>query len=212
MSHLSHRSQLLHLALAQGGYVTSSELTSAGIPRVELSRATRAGQLVRLARGTYRLTQIDGLPPVAAEATDLLEVQLRSPYARPCLISALHLHGLTTTRPHRLQFALPRNRQALDFEGLPMEFFYFSDLAYHEGTLAFPVRERWLTTYTVEKTLVDLLRAAPRLGRELYLEGLKNALRYRKLDRRELFRLARLLRVGKTLEHDLEVLEHDQDH
>lgn len=212
MSHLSHRSQLLHLALAQGGYVTSSELTSAGIPRVELSRATRAGQLVRLTRGTYRLAEIDGLPPVAAEATDLLEVQLRSPHARPCLISALHLHGLTTTRPHRLQFALPRNRQALDFEGLPMEFFYFSDLAYHEGTLAFPVRERWLTTYTVEKTLVDLLRAAPRLGRELYLEGLKNALRYRKLNRRELFRLARLLRVGKTLEHDLEVLEHDQDH
>jgi len=212
MTTSNHHSQLLQLAMTQGGYVTSSEATALGIPRTELTRAVRAGELVRLERGTYRLVHSDGLAPASAEAVDLLEVQLRYPYARPCLISALHLHGLTTTRPSLLQFAVPGNRQALSFEDLPIETFYFNARAYHEGVTQIQVRQRELSTYTLEKTLIDSLRYAPKFGCDLYLEGLKNALRQKRLDRRELTRLAKTFKVWKDLARDLEVLEHDQDH
>lgn len=74
------------------------------------------------------------------------------------------------------------------------------------------MRSRSLTTYSIEKTLVDLLRYAPKFGRDLYLEGLKKALAQRRLDRGQMMQLARTLRVGKELARDLEVLSHDQDH
>lgn len=195
-----------------GGYATTSELTAAGIPRMELTRLTRAGTLVRLTRGVYRLADQSGLPPVDAAATDLLEVQLRFPAARPCLVSALHLHDLTTTTPHALQVALPRNRQTLHLDDVPLETFFFSKPAYTLGVIQLEVRGRPLTTYSIEKTLVDLLRFAPRFGRDIYLEGLKNALARRQLDRQTLTRLARELRVTRELARDLEVLSHDQDH
>ena len=206
------RDHLLHLLQFRGGYVTTAEVTAAGLPRVELTRLLQAGQLVRLARGVYRLADLSDLQPADAEATDLLEVQLRFPAARPCLVSALHLHGLTTTRPARLQFAVPGNRQALHFPDLPLETYYFSPALYAAGLTTLDVRGRELTTYTPEKTLVDLLRYAPKFGRELYLEGLKNALRDRRLDRRQLTVHARAARVWTALARDLEVLGHDQDH
>lgn len=205
-------SSLFDLLHSQGGYVTTAEVTAAGIPRIELTRRVRDGSLERLTRGVYRLACPDHLAPADAAATDLLEVQLRYPYARPCLVSALHLHALTTTRPHRLQFAVPGNRQAIAFEGLPLDTFYFSGKAYDAGSVQMDVRGRALTTYSAEKTLVDLLRYAPKFGRELYLEGLKNALREGRLARRSLTRLAKDLGVWRELSRDLEVLSHDQDH
>lgn len=196
----------------RGGYATTAELTAAGLSRMELTRLTRAGTLVRVARGVYRLADQRGLPPADADATDLLEMQLRFPYARPCLVSALHLHGLTTTTPHALQFAVPRNRQAVHQEHVPTESFYYGETAYGLGVVTLDVRGRPLTTYSIEKTLVDLLRYAPKFGREVYLEGLRNALAQRRLDRRTLTRLAKTLRVAQDLARDLEVLSHDQDH
>jgi len=204
--------QLLSLARDRGGYVTTAEMTAAGLPRTDLTRLTWRGDLVRLARGVYRLADLGGLAPADADATDLLEVQLRFPYARPCLVSALHLHDLTTTTPHALQFAVPGNRQTLHFEPLPLETFYFTAPAYAAGVVQVSVRSRSLTTYSIEKTLVDLLRYAPKFGRDLYLEGLKKALAQRRLDRGHLMQLARTLHVGNELARDLEVLSHDQDH
>ena len=203
---------LLNYMHLQGGHLTSLEATQAGFPRKALTRLVGSGQIERLERGVYRLSDTRGLPSVFAEQLDLLEVQLRSPYARPALVSALHLHGLSTTRPHRLQFALPANRRAITFADMPLELFYFSAKFYDYGVATLTVRGRVLTTYTPEKTLADLLRFAPRFGRELYLEGLKNYLRLPNADRHLLISTARHLGVVKPLQRDLEVLSHDQDH
>ncbi|GAA4015633.1 hypothetical protein GCM10022631_29750 [Deinococcus rubellus] len=202
--------QLLSLLHDRGGYATTAEITAAGLPRTNLTRLTRCGVIVRLARSVYRLADMGNLAPADA-ATDILEVQLRFPYARPCLVSALHLHDLTTT-PHALQFAVPGNRQTLHFEPMPLETFYFTAPAYAAGVIQLSVRSRSLTTYSIEKTLIDLLRYAPKFGRDLYLEGLKKALAQRRLDRGKMMQLARTLHVGKELARDLEVLGHDQNH
>lgn len=207
-----HRHHILQLLQARGGYITSAEVSAAKLPRVELTRLLQAGKVLRLARGVYRLTDLGGLEPADAEATDLLEVQLRFPAARPCLVSALHLHGLSTTRPSRLQFAVPNNRQTLNFPDLPLETYYFSPGMYSAGLTTLNIRGRALTTYTPEKTLVDLLRYAPKFGRELYLEGLKKGLLERRLNRHQLSAHARAARVWTALARDLEVLGHDQDH
>lgn len=212
MTARGHQNQLIQLVQSLGGFITTGEANAAAVSRMTLSRAVNAGVLSRIQRGVYRLEDSSSLPPVSSEALDLLEVQLRFPYARPCLTSALHLHDLTTTRPNSLEFAVTHQRQHLQWPDYSVTTFFFSPTAYEQGVIHFPVRGRILTTYSIEKTLVDLLRYSPKLGRELYLEGLKKALTRQLLDQDELIRLAKVFHVWKTLSHDLEVLCHDQDH
>ncbi|GAA5504441.1 hypothetical protein Dxin01_04211 [Deinococcus xinjiangensis] len=208
----AHQSQqILTLMQQRGGYLTSQEVAEAKLPKVALTRLLRSHQIERVERGVYRLPDTGSTPLIAAERQDLLAVQLRYPAALPCLISALHLHGLTTTRPARLQFAVQNNRTPLQSEHLPVETFYFSAKYYQTGQQHLDVGTRTLLTYTPEKTLLDLLRYAPKFGRELYLEGLKKYLKNHRSPY-ALMQLAGQLGSDKELLRDLEVLSHDQDH
>ncbi|WP_027482297.1 type IV toxin-antitoxin system AbiEi family antitoxin domain-containing protein [Deinococcus pimensis] len=205
----AHR--ILDLFHRGGGYLTTSEVDAARLPRVALTRLARQGVITRVERGVYRLSDLHDLPTTFAEATDLLEVQLRYPFARPCLISALHLHGLTTTRPARLQLAVPAHRHALPGGDVPTETFYFHTKYYDAGRCEVDVGGRALTTYTPEKTILDLLRFSAKLGRDVYLEGLKNYLKRGRTGASRLTRTANELGLSGRLSRDLEVLLHDQD-
>ncbi|MGM9319302.1 type IV toxin-antitoxin system AbiEi family antitoxin domain-containing protein [Deinococcus aquaticus] len=202
---------LLQLFRTHGGYLTSQEVRAAGIPTMYLTLLERKGLIERLQRGVYRHPE-GHTAPANSTAADLLEVQLRVPYARPCLTTALNLHDLTTTRPAALQFAIPANRRFPDLEYPAVEVFYFRPKAYQTGVVSIEVAGRALQTYSPEKTLVDLLRYAPQFGRELYLEGLKKYLRRRLGSPTALLRTAKTLGQEPPLRRDLEVLLHDQDH
>ena len=72
---------------------------------------------------------------------------------------------------------------------------------------------RRLTTYTPEKTLADLLKYAPKYGRDVYLEGLKNYLsQCPERGTWGLLEAADVVGVSAPMRRDLEVLRHDQDH
>jgi hypothetical protein len=105
---------------------------------------------------------------------------------------------------------VPANRRTPKPATPALEVFHFNPKFYSSGVTTLTVRGRTLTTYTPEKTLTDLLRFAPRFGRELYLEGLKNYLPNG--SRPQLVAAAKAAGVWRELGRDLEVLGHDQDH
>lgn len=205
---LTAQTRLLELFKQRDGILTTSEVNRAELPRVALTRLLERGAVLRVQRGVYRLTSSSRNAAVDAELDELLELQLRFAYARPCLVSALHLHGLTTTRPAALQLAIPAHRQ-LRAEAPAVEVYYFSTRHYSEGITELAVGQRTLLTYTIEKTLCDLLRYAPKLGRELYLEGLRKYLR--RSAPNALIAQAKRLGIWKGMSRDVEVMLHDQD-
>lgn len=212
MSHSAPEStqNLRTLFLARGGYLTAREARGKDIHAEQPARFVQEGAAERVQRGVYRL--VDETVPFGA-AEELLEVQLRVSYARPCLVSALHLHDLTTTRPAVLQFAVPANRTAPRLAFPRIQIFYFRPASYAFGTAELPVASRRLTTYTPEKTLADLLKYAPKYGRDIYLEGLKNYLsQFPERGTWGLLEAADVLGVSAPMRRDLEVLRHDQDH
>ena len=210
MNHVDPSKQMLALFRERDGLLTAREARERGVHAQQLARLVERGEIERVQRGVYRLVSDDTR---FGPAEELLEVQLRVPYARPCLISALHLHGLTTTRPARTQFAVPVHRTFLPLGDPPVEVFYFGRAAYGLGLVGLPVSGRILTTYTPKKTLADLLRYAPKLGRDVYLEGLRNYLRERRgRGMRGLIEEARTLHVERELRRDLEVLLHEADY
>ena len=204
------QTRLLELFEQHGGWLNAREVQDAQLPSMALTRLLEQGLIERAQRGLYRLSDTSRLHQASSEAEDLLELQLRFPYARPFLVSALHLHGLTTTRPSALQLAIPAHRHALPVESPAIEVFYLSPKHYDTHLTTLEVRGRTLPTDSAEKTICDLLRYVPKFGRELYLEGLKKFLRQH--PSHQLIAVAKSSGVWTKLSKDLEVLAHDQDH
>ena len=94
---------LNHLLSQSSGLITHKQATALGIDAHLLGRWVREGRLERVQRGVYR--QVNA-PPSGFE--DLVEVQLRIPYAVVCLRSALSFHQLTTFIPKAVEIAVPQ--------------------------------------------------------------------------------------------------------
>lgn len=194
------------LFLEHGGLLRVGQLKAAGIdPHVLLDWLER-GRAERLSRGVYQ--SLEMLPHSYGE---LLEVQLRIPYALPCLLSALAFHGLTTIQPPRLYFAVPRNRTFPSLEAPPLERFYFPEQMYGYGQQVNTLEGHSLTLYSPEKTLADLLKYAPRLGREPFIEGLKTYLKRPQPRLEALLEAARVCRVEGKMREALELLTYSLD-
>ena len=200
------QAEILRTQFAQrGGYLTSSQVKALGIDLKVVGRMVEGGEVEQVQRGVYRSISAE-LP----EHADLIELQLRVPYARPTLITALDLHGLTTARPTRMQVAIPANRTMPNLTYPPVHVYWYPPEVYEAGTVTLGTPPLTFITYSPEKTLADLLRLSGKLGRQPYLEGLTHYLTRPDRNLPELLRMARADRVEDELRHDLEVLTHDE--
>jgi len=83
------------------GVMRPRDLEPHGIARTVLYRLEQEGQVRRIARGLYELS--DSNP---TEHIDLMEVCKQIPRGVVCLISALNFHGLTTQMPYEVWLAI----------------------------------------------------------------------------------------------------------
>ena len=198
--------QLETLFTEYGGYLTRSQVDEAGLEPKLLTQLIELDKAERVQRGVYRLTDAP-----LQNHEDLLEVSLRIPYGVVCLASALAFHGLTTFIPKKIHLAVPQKRKPPKLEYPPLDVHYFSDSTYEYGIEAYDVAGHSIKVYSVEKTLVDLLRLK---NKTLFAEGLKNYLARNKPkpNLRLLFEAARVGRVEKRLRPLLEVMTYDTAH
>lgn len=190
---------LEELTRQHGPLITRAQVRAAGLDPHILVRWLRQGRAQRLQRGVYRVA---AAPPINHE--ELLEVQLRIPYAVICLVSALAFHGLTTHVPKAVTIAVPRGRKPPRLTYPPLEIFFFSPQPYSLGIQTHEVGGVPLRVYSREKTLADLLRFE-RQYRGLFLEGLRNYLN-QKPDLHQLAIAARLRGVESKLQPLLQAL------
>jgi predicted transcriptional regulator of viral defense system len=187
----------------RGGYITRRQVEEAGLEPQLLTYSVEAGQSERVQRGVYRLINAP-----LQNHEDLLEVALRIPYGVVCMSSALAFHSLTTFIPKKIHLAVPQKRKPPKLKYPPLVIHYFSDSTYRYGIESYEAKGHSFKVYSIEKTLVDLLRLKEQA---LFAEGLKNYLARRKpkADLRELLEVARAHRVEKRLRPLLEVMTYD---
>ncbi|MGH9326083.1 MAG: type IV toxin-antitoxin system AbiEi family antitoxin domain-containing protein, partial [Terriglobia bacterium] len=149
-----------------------------GIHPETLYRLRDSGELTRLSRGLYRLSD---LPPLANP--DLITVALKIPAAVICLISALAFHELTTQIPHEVYLALPRGAEAPRLDHPPIRIFWFTNRAFTFGAEKHKLDNAQVQSYSSEKTVADCFKYRYKIGLEtarealkLYLEGGKKNL------------------------------------
>ena len=191
---------ILRVVTDLGGIARTSEILRAEVHPRELYAAREDGTLVEVSRGLFRLASLPMTEP------DLIIVASRMPTAQICLVSALHLHGLTRDIPRAVHVALPRGRHPARLEAPPIEVFHFAAASYETGVEIHTIDGLELQVTTPAKSVADAFKFRSRVGLETALDALRVTLAQGAATPAELFRMAAVNRVESVMRPYLEAL------
>jgi predicted transcriptional regulator of viral defense system len=161
-----------------------------------------AGQLERVKRGLYRLTEID---PVSHDS--FLDIQFAIPQGVICLLSALDYYELSTINPIKIHLAVPRKTTVYPPDYPPVEVHYITEWYYQLGINDIFIRNEKVKIYSPEKTLCDCIRYKNKIGNDITIESFKNYLGdKKKRNLALLLEMAQACRVKDTVTNYAEVL------
>jgi predicted transcriptional regulator of viral defense system len=176
------------------GLLRVSEAIRLGIPEHIVYEMVQKGDLVKEARGVYRLADSDPLGN-----PDLVQVSLLVPKGVICLISALYFYEITTQIPHSVYVALPQNAGRPRMAYPPLEVFWVTTSLHSVGVDEHVLDGVKVKIYNREKTIADCFKFRKRIGEEIALEALKDYVNQPKLDVHRLLEYARINRVEKLM-------------
>ena len=199
----TQRIQALAL-LKRRGMTRLAEFSEAGITATTVGRMERAGEVVRLARGLYQLSD-------AALDTQqsLAEAARLVPKGVICLASALAFHGLTDQMPPRVWIAIGRKDWRPRLTYPPIRIARFSDELLRRNVERKKIAGTIVPVFGVAKTVADLFRYRRTVGDALAIEGLRQALRQRKATPAAIAREAEAAGVWATMEPYVMALTSD---
>ncbi len=185
-----------------GGMLRTGQALRVGVHQRDLYALRDAGDLESLSRGLYRLAE---LPPLADP--DLVTVATRVPRAVIALISALHLHGLTTQIPHHVNIALPRGTARPRLDWPPLRIYRMSGAMFTSGIETHKRDGVPIRVYRAAKTVADCFKFRSRIGVDVALEALRTGLAEHKFTPAQIVRAARLCRVDAVIRPYLEAVQ-----
>lgn len=186
---------------ASGGVLRASEALRRGIGRGTLYAMRDAGDIERLSRGLYRLTD---LPPLTDP--DLAIVGARVPQGVVCLVSALAYHELTTEIPRRVDVALRRGGTPPRLDYPPLAIHWFSGEAFTAGVETHVTDGVRVRIYSAEKSVADCFKHRGRVGLDTALDALRAYLARPNANIDALMGMADVCRVARVMRPYAEAL------
>ncbi|WP_231471392.1 type IV toxin-antitoxin system AbiEi family antitoxin domain-containing protein [Thioalkalivibrio sp. HK1] len=160
--------------LEKRGIMRLVELRKAGVTAATVSRMERDEEVLRLARGIYQLSDAGW-----EYHHGLAEAAKRVPKGIVCLVSALAFHGVTTQLPRWAWMAIGSDDWApRDSEGLRIV--RFTENRRREDIETHVIEEVSVRVFGLSRTIVDCFRYRNKIGPDIAVEGLRDALGQRK--------------------------------
>lgn len=186
---------------AAGGTLRTREAAERGIHYSTLYGMRDAGLLERLSRGVYRLAELRG-----PAMHDVVAVAERVPGAVLCLVSALDFHEIGTQIPAGVSIAIgPKDwRPQLDYP--PIRVYRMSGEALSAGVEEHTIDGTAVKVFNPAKTVADCFKFRNKVGLDVALEALREAVRDRKATRDEIMRYAVINRVAKIVRPYIEAM------
>lgn len=181
------------------GLVRPSDLEKAGISRQYVYRLCDSGVLRRIGPGLYMRADAE-----ISENISLATVARRVPAAVVCLLSALRYHELTTQIPHRVWIALPPRSRVPVISGLALSVVQFSGTALSDGVEAVELDGVFVRITTPARTVVDCFKYRNKIGRDVAVEALRDAMDEGKATLGEIIRFAEMRRMSEVMRPYLE--------
>ncbi len=182
----------------------AQDLRNAGISPQTIARAVAAGEVERISRGLYQKRDAE-----IEENQSLAEAAMRVPRGVVALVSALAFHGLTDQMPRRIWMAIGPSDWAPVQSYPPIRLVRFSDTYLRQGVEHHAIAGVQVPVYSIPKTLADVFRNPKLVDRSVAVEGLRAALRQRKVSPGSIAESAQAGGAWKVMRPYLEALTSD---
>ena len=197
---LSSRKAILSY-LSKAKVARARDFSSQGIPRMYLSELVDEGWLVRSARGVYRASNA----PVSASG-HLADVARRIPHGVVALLSALRFHEIGTQNPSEVWLAVERHARKPSLDYPPLRVVKFSGEAFSEGVEQKRIDGVPVSIYCPAKTIADCFKYRNKIGVDVAVEALRDALQKRRVKLDDLWRYAEVCRVARVIRPYVEAM------
>ena len=177
------------------------DLDSLGFSFRDLQHLVAKGDVEKIAPGIYRLS---ATPPTEFES--LAMVCSVIPRGIVCLLSALSLHGIGTQTPHEVWLALDRKARKPSRLPARVRFVRFSGAMLSYGVITRPILGVPVRATSPARTVVDCFRYRNKLGLDVAIEALREAVRSRLATVDEIVRAAEVCRARTVIRPYLDAL------
>jgi predicted transcriptional regulator of viral defense system len=182
-----------------GAFFRPRDLEPLEIPFAELQRSVATGTVEKVAPGVYRVTEAE---PTEFETFAMVISVV--PKGIVCLLSALTLHGLGTQAPHEVWLALDRKARRPARLPARVRIVRFSGPALSYGVETRPILGVPVRVTSPARTIVDCFRYRGKIGLDVALEALRDAIQTRRVAVDEIMRAAEVLRARTVISPYLE--------
>jgi predicted transcriptional regulator of viral defense system len=187
--------------VGQHGIVRPRDIEAIGLPREYLLRLHRHGKIARSGRGLYSLPEA-----AITERHSFAEVGRRVPRGVFCLLSALAFHEITTQSPASVWIALPQGARRPAISSPSLRVVRLSGASLTDGIEDHKVEGVPIRVYSAAKTVADCFKFRNKIGLDVAIEALKDSLRQKKATVNEIYRYAKVCRVGNVMRPYMEAL------
>jgi predicted transcriptional regulator of viral defense system len=182
-------------------FFRASQLEAAGLTRNQLHALLRSGQIERVGRGLYRLAEAE-----ATEMETIAMVAFAVPHATVCLLSALRVHEIGTQSPRQVWLAIDRKARIPRPLPAKVRIVRFSGPMLTYGVVTQTMQGVRVRLTNPARTVVDCFRYRNKIGLDVALEALRDAVRSRKATVSEIDRAAEVCRIRTVIRPYLEAL------
>lgn len=196
---MSYIKKIKKIINEQNGTLLSSDLDKYEIPRTYLSMMVAEGDIERIDRGIYVLSDAleDEMYIMQRKYSNLI-------YSHE---TALFFHGISDRTPFEYTATVPSGYKVVDKISERFKIYYIKKDLHSMGitelktTLGNTIR-----IYNLERTICDILRSRNRMDIQIFSDALKRAAKKKDLDNILLLDYARKLKVENLLNTYMEVL------
>jgi len=186
--------------LQKKGVIRSCELDAQGISRSNVRRLVESGEVLRISRGLYRL------PGTAvSENISLAEVSKLAPRGVFCLFTALVFHRFTVQVAPHVCIAIEGTAWKPKIPIVKIRVYRFSGEVFKAGIEEHTVDGVKIRVYSAAKTVADCFKMRNKIGLDVALEALREALRTKKASSEEIHKMAKICRVERIIRPYMEM-------
>lgn len=188
-------------AAGVGAFFRPRDVAPLGVSFRQLQRLVAEGTVEKLGGGVYRLSEVE-----PNEFETIAMVASAAPGAIVCLLTALRVHGIGTQSPHEVWIALDRKARKPRRVPTRLRIVRFSGAMLTYGVVQRPMLGVPVSITSPARTVVDCFRYRNKVGIDVAMEALRDAVRSRITSVDEIVRAAEVCRARTVMRTYLEAL------
>jgi predicted transcriptional regulator of viral defense system len=188
-------------AVGVGAFFRPRDVLPLGVSFRQLQRLAAEGTVGTLGGGLDRLSEVE-----PNELETIAMVASAAPNAIVCLLTALRVHGIGTQSPHEVWIALDRKGRKPRRVPTRLRIVRFSGAMLTYGVVKRSMLGVPVSITSPARTVVDCFRYRNKVGIDVAMEALRDAVRSRVTTVSEIVRAAEVCRARTVLRTYLEAL------